>query len=59
MMDSLAAFKGLTVAFAAGLYLLWTRWRRLKEAERAKVVQIQKKRLDAFLEKTLEIEQGS
>lgn len=58
VMDSLAAFKELSVAFAAGIYLLWTRWRRLKEEERAEIVQTQKDRLDVYLEKTLEIERA-
>lgn len=58
VMESLAAFKELSFAFAAGLYLLWTRWRRLQEEERAEAVREQKDRLDAFLEKTLKIERA-
>jgi len=55
-MDTLAAFKELSVAFAAGLYLLWTRRKRLRETIQAEMVQLQKDRLDVFLEKTLEVE---
>ena len=56
IMDTLAAFKELSVAFAAGLYLLWTRRKRLRETIQAEMVQLQKDRLDVFLEKTLEVE---
>ena len=58
VMDSLAAFKELTVALAAGLYLLWTRRKRLKEARQSEFIQQQKDKLDEFLEKTLEIERA-
>ncbi len=58
IMETLAAFKELSVAFAAGLYLLWTRRKRLREVRLAKTIQQQKDKLDVFLEKTLEVERG-
>ncbi len=56
VMESLAAFKELSVALVAGCYLLWTRWRRLKERAEEEAIQIQKDRLDEYLEKTFDIE---
>jgi hypothetical protein len=56
VMESLAATKELLFAFGAALYLLWDRWRRLKEREHRALVQAEKDRLDAFLEQTLKIE---
>lgn len=58
-MESLAALKELLFALGAGLYLAWVRWRRLKEKERQAALQADKDRLDAFLEKTIEIERLS
>ena len=58
IMESLAAFKELSVALAAGLYLLWTRRKRFKEVKQAELVQLQKDRLDVFLERTLEVERA-
>ena len=58
VMETLAAFKELSVALVAGLYLLWSRRKRQKELKDAEDVQIQKDRLDVFLEKTLEIERA-
>jgi TRAP transporter TAXI family solute receptor len=56
VMESLAATKELIFAFGAGLYLLWHRWRRLKEREIQEAINRQKEHLDSFLEKTLRIE---
>ncbi|UCF34914.1 MAG: TAXI family TRAP transporter solute-binding subunit [Phycisphaerales bacterium] len=56
VMESLAATKELLFAFGAALYLLWDRWRRLKERERQALVKAEKEHLDAFLEETLQIE---
>ncbi len=56
VMETLAATKELLFALGAGLYLLWDRWRRLKERERLVLVAAEKDRLDVFLEKTLAIE---
>lgn len=58
VMESLAAFKELSVALVAGIYLLWSRWRRLKERAQEQAIQIQKDRLDDYLEKTLKIERA-
>ena len=58
IMETLAAFKELSVAFAAGLYLFWTRRKRFKETQLAEMIQMQKDRLDVFLEKTLEVERA-
>lgn len=58
IMETLAAFKELSVALAAGLYLLWTRRKRLREVRQAEIIQEQKDKLDVFLEKTLEVERA-
>lgn len=56
VMESLAATKELIFAFGAGMYLLWDRWRRLKERERQEEIKAQKEHLDTFLERTLKVE---
>lgn len=56
ILESLAATKELIVAFGAGAYVLWLRWRRLKQREREEVIQAQKDRLDTFLQRTLRVE---
>ena len=56
IMESLAALKELAVAFAAGLYLLWDRWRRQNEKNAANQMSLEKEKLDAFLAQTLEVE---
>ncbi len=58
IMESLAAFKKLSVALAAGCYLLWSRYRRIRERAQEQAIQIQKDRLDEYLEKTLTIERA-
>ena len=58
VMESLAATKELLFALGAGIYLLWLRWRRLKEQETAELISVQKERLDDYLEETLEIERA-
>ena len=57
VMDSLAATKELLFAIGAGIYLLWIRWKRLKDAEAASLLATQKERLDSFLAQTLSIEE--
>jgi hypothetical protein len=56
IMESIAAAKELMFALGAGLYLLWDRWRRLKEDEEREAVRLQKEHLDSFLQQTLRIE---
>jgi hypothetical protein len=56
VMESLAALKELAVAFVAGLYLLWDRWRRQHEKEIAARLSEDKEKLDALLAQTVEIE---
>jgi hypothetical protein len=56
VMESIVATKELLFAIGAGIYLLWIRWRRLKEKELEGVVSRQKERLDSFLSETLRIE---
>jgi TRAP transporter TAXI family solute receptor len=56
VMESIAATKELLFALGAGLYLLWDRWRRLKEREERESVRRQKEHLDTFLQRTLRIE---
>jgi hypothetical protein len=57
VMESLAATKELLFALGAGIYLLWIRWKKLKEAETSRLIQQQKDRLDGFLTQTLSIEE--
>lgn len=56
VMESIVATKELLFAIGAGIYLLWIRWRRLKEKEQEVIVHQQKERLDSFLTETLRIE---
>lgn len=56
VMESLVATKELLFAIGAGIYLLWIRWRRLKEKEIQALIHQQKDRLDRFLTETLKIE---
>ncbi|MEO1969967.1 MAG: TAXI family TRAP transporter solute-binding subunit [Pirellulaceae bacterium] len=58
VMQSLVATKELLFAMGAGIYLMWVRWRRLKEDESDELLSRQKEHLDEFLEKTLEIERA-
>lgn len=58
LMEALAGFKELTVAGAAGLYLLWKRRKTRRDRQLAERVQEDKDRLDVYLEKTLEIERA-
>jgi hypothetical protein len=57
-MESIAAIKELLFALGAGLYLLWARWRRLREEELKAVVKVQKEHLDALLDQTVKIERA-
>ena len=57
VLESLAATKELVFALGAGIYLLWIRWRKLKEAETSRLIRQQKDRLDGFLTQTLSIEE--
>ncbi|MEW4569171.1 TAXI family TRAP transporter solute-binding subunit [Tautonia sp. JC769] len=56
VLESLSALKELLFALAAGAYLIWDRWRRLREREAQEDVRVQKERLDLFLEQTAAIE---
>jgi len=56
VMESLAATKELLFALAAGIYLLWERWRRLKEKEEQSKFNAEKDHLDELLSQTVEIE---
>ena len=56
VMETLAAGKELLFAIGAGIYLLWHRWRRLRDRENQEAISRQKERLDRFLEETLRIE---
>lgn len=58
VMESMVAVKELSVALVAGVYLIWTRRKRLREKRMAEIVQQQKDRLDVYLEQTLEIERA-
>lgn len=57
-MESLAALKELVFALAACLYLLWAQWQRGKRRELKKAFQVDKDRLDVFLNRTMEIERA-
>jgi len=56
IMESLAATKELLFALAAGIYLLWERWRRMQEKEKQAKFNEQKERLDELLSRTVAIE---
>ena len=58
VIETLAAFKELSIALVAGLYLVWKRRKSQREVEESEYVQMQKDHLDSFLEKTLEIERA-
>ena len=57
-MESLAATKDILFAFAAGLYLLWSRYRDSKRKEQERALQELKERLDRFLDETIRIERA-
>ena len=56
VLEGLAAGKELLFALGAAFYLVWDRWRRLKEGENQEAIRAQKNHLDAFLDRTLAIE---
>ena len=56
VMESLAALKELAVAFVAGLYLLWDRWRRQQQKALARQLSKEKEKLDVLLAQTVDIE---
>ncbi len=58
VMESLAATKELLFAFGAGLYLIFLRWRHLKEDENQTIIAKKKDRLDRYLNATLVIEKN-
>ncbi|MCH1497718.1 MAG: TAXI family TRAP transporter solute-binding subunit [Akkermansiaceae bacterium] len=58
VIETLAAFKELSIALVAGLYLVWKRRKSQREVKEADYVQMQKDHLDSFLEKTLVIERA-
>ncbi|WP_269539645.1 TAXI family TRAP transporter solute-binding subunit [Cerasicoccus fimbriatus] len=55
-LESLSAAKELIVAFIALFWLGWQRYRQLREEERKESLQIQKERLDIFVNRTLELD---
>ena len=57
-MDSLAGIKELLFVFGAGLYLLWLRWKRIKEQEVRAQVARQKRRLNELIDETARIERA-
>jgi hypothetical protein len=58
ILESLAAFKELMLALIGLGWLLWDRYRRLKDDEKTRLLQQQKDHLDGFLEETLRIEEA-
>jgi TRAP transporter TAXI family solute receptor len=57
-MQSLAAIKELLISLCAGVYLLWERQNRIREAREKEEVHRQKEHLDAFLSETVRIEKA-
>ena len=57
-MDSLAGIKELLFALGAGLYLLWLRWKRIKEHEVRAQVARQMRRLNELIDETARIERA-
>jgi len=58
LMESISAAKELLFAIGAGVYLLWDRAQRRREAELQREVHRQKERLDGFLMETVVIEKA-
>ncbi|MFT4690483.1 MAG: hypothetical protein ACI9OD_002699 [Limisphaerales bacterium] len=58
ILESLAAFKELMLALIGLGWLLWDRYRRLKDDEKTRLLQQQKDHRDGFLEETLRIEEA-
>lgn len=58
LMESISAAKELLFAIGAGVYLLWDRAQRRREAEVQREVNRQKERLDGFLMETVAIEKA-
>ena len=56
VMESLAASKDLTLAFFAGIYLLWNLRRRSQQRKRDEETYISRERLDDYVDETIEIE---
>ncbi len=56
LLESMSAAKELLVAFGACLYLAWERWRRIKHRHERHTFLLQKERLGAFLDETIQIE---
>lgn len=57
-MDSLAGIKELLFALGAGLYLLWLRWKRVKEQEVQAHLARQMRRLNELIDETARIERA-
>ncbi|MGY8771332.1 MAG: TAXI family TRAP transporter solute-binding subunit [Pirellulales bacterium] len=55
-LETIAAGRELLVALGAGIFLSWDYWRRHKEEVRQRVLEVQKVRLNEFLERTLRVE---
>jgi TRAP transporter TAXI family solute receptor len=58
LLESMSAVKELLFALGACLYLAWSRRKRAKERQDRATVEIQKERLDTFLEQTIRLEQA-
>ncbi|MFN0054617.1 MAG: TAXI family TRAP transporter solute-binding subunit [Planctomycetales bacterium] len=58
LLESLSAVKELLFALFAGMYLVWDRWRRIKEREERAAIGLLKERLDEFLLETVRLEQA-
>ena len=58
ILESVKSGQELLVAMGTGVYLLWRRWKRLREDEREQLRNAQKDRLDWFLSQTLLVEQA-
>ena len=57
ILESMNSAKELIVALGTGIYLVWRRWRQLKEEEIQEAFHKQRDRLDWFLSQTLLVEQ--
>lgn len=58
LLESFAAMKELLIAFAAGFYLLWQRWRAIKEEQVRERVEEQLVMLRRLLDETMRIERA-
>jgi TRAP transporter TAXI family solute receptor len=56
--ESFSAGKEFLFALGAGIYVLWDRWKRIREREREREVRTAREKLDRYLNETVRIERA-